>query len=252
MVLTKKRLFVFFAICLILISLNFSFVISQDDDSGKLEGGALGDVGELGEKAGGVFGEVDPETGLPKKLGDIAEKTGEIGGAVKAQDTSYLKQEWGKMLDKIPVIKSLHNFFTKISILFQILFGEPYSASFGLLFVIMMWLLFMAVIANIIEAQFGFSGMLSFLLGIGAAIIFAQIRFFRMILNTVDKIINSFESIWVRSVVWVIIVLILVLFYYLGRYLGKYLEASRIMKSQERAGMSEKKLGKFVKGIEKG
>ena len=48
----------------------------------------------------------------------------------------YLGREWKEILLKRKFVSAIDGFFTKISILFKILFGEPYSLSLPLFFVI--------------------------------------------------------------------------------------------------------------------
>src|SRR3989338_4755365 len=74
--------------------------------------------------------EIDEETCLPSTIKNISD----VGKKLTDEEAraGYLKQEWTKLILKNKVLAALNSFFTKISIVFRVLFGMPYSISLTL------------------------------------------------------------------------------------------------------------------------
>ena len=93
----------------------------------------------------------------------------------------YLGQNWQVMLLKNKVVASLDSFFTKISIIFVILFGMPYSLSITLLVIILLWIFFFFKFGEIFKDFSAFSEGTSWFIALGLTIILAQLQILKKI-----------------------------------------------------------------------
>lgn len=74
--------------------------------------------------------------GSGEKIIDTAQKTQD---AIDQGKTQFLGEQWKDFLLRSKVIKAFDTFFTKINILFVILFARSYSFSIELFFALLLW-----------------------------------------------------------------------------------------------------------------
>ena len=194
----------------------------------------------------GIGGNINPDTGLPIEL----EKIQEIGKNLTSKEISsnYLKQEWNKILLDNKYISSMDSFFTKISIIFRILFGIPYSLTLTLFFVIILWFAIFLSLPGIIENSTSLSSGVSWLISLGITIILAQIQVLNRIIVFLIKFISYPENSWLRLLVGILIFVGIIIFYYIEKYLSKYLEKKKKQKIENKTKQTQKKIEKFSEG----
>ena len=194
----------------------------------------------------GIGGNINPDTGLPIEL----EKIQEIGKNLTSKEISsnYLKQEWNKILLDNKYISSMDSFFTKISIIFRILFGIPYSLTLTLFFVIILWFAIFLSLPGIIENSTSLSSGVSWLISLGITIILAQIQVLNRIIVFLIKFISYPENSWLRLLVGILIFVGIIIFYYIEKYLSKYLEKKKKKKIENKTKQTQKKIEKFSEG----
>lgn len=172
---------------------------------------------------------------------------------LKNQSTwTYLGQRFQTSLLQNPVIAGIDGFFTKISIVFSVLFGMPYSLSITLLFVMALWFLVFVDGGNIIKNYSMFSALTSYGISFAFAVIFAQLKIFEVIVNFTGTLVFAQEAWWAR--VLLILVVILVLFFadQVSRYVGKYLKKKKEAKEKAETLAAGKEIQATAKGMEKG
>ena len=159
----------------------------------------------------------------------------------------YLQQEWKTMLLKNKFISSIDSFFTKVNLVFVVLFAENYSLiSLNLWLVIILWILFAVITMNALKAQMNLDLGIGFLIGVSISIIFAQLKIFHIIVTFVLKIAFAPELWYVRLIIWLFIFVGLFVIYYVSIILDKYLEKSRKENAEKETSHRQKKLEKFT------
>lgn len=215
----KKREVIF--LILILISLTIIFLTSITK----------------AEDITGIPGEINPETGLPE---GIPTSTEEVKN--KTQSTlDYLGQEWQKILLKNSIISTLDSFFTKISIIFVILFGQPYSLSLTLFIIILLWTYFLFMFAKIIGDLSAFSPATSKIISLSLVIIMAQIQIIKKITEFLMWFIFAKKSTWWNILITILIILVFIL---LSKYSSTLVE--KIKKGQEELEKEQEKADRKV------
>lgn len=190
---------------------------------------------------------------LPGGVEKIVEATEKISD--EDARSEYLKQEWKKILENSVFGKALlgiDSFLTKISIVFQVLFGEPYSRSLILLSVIILWGLIAVKVAEIIRGWGIVQGNVSYIIGIACSVILAQLQLLKRPVVFVFNFISSLASWWYKAGLIAIIIIAIVLVYYFLTDLSKFLKEKRKKQKEEKAETTQKEMKKVTKGLEKG
>ena len=158
-------------------------------------------------------GEVNPETGLPSEV----DKLKGLGENLTDKDKrEYLFQELKKELLKNKFIAVMDKFFTKISIVFTILFGEPYTLSGVLLIIIILWFYFFIKFSEIMHNYSAFSSGVAWVMGFAITVVAAQVQILRKIAEFFIWFTLYKEATWWRVLAWGILVVGMFLLYYLS------------------------------------
>lgn len=155
----------------------------------------------------------------------------------------YLKQQWEETISKNRVLGPIHNFFKKISVVFQILFAHPYEISLILFLTIILWFFLAVQASKIIESLDFVKSGIAFLMGLIVAIILAQIKFINLIVTFVLSISIKQESWWIRTIIIVIGLGFLAVIHVVSKMLTKYIQEKDKKKK-------EQKLEEKVKEVE--
>lgn len=176
----------------------------------------------------------------------------------KSQDTQYweekwdyLGNEWKSIFLKNPVVASFDSFFTKISIVFEVLFGVPYSLSLVLVGILFLWIFIFINLVPIINATGFFSKSLSYLVSFGLCIILAQFKTFEVIAILLGRLVFSPEYVWTRLIFLFILFLSFGLIAYLDRKLSRYIRLKRKLARERSAEISQKAITSFVDNFSK-
>jgi len=178
------------------------------------------------------------------KIEDVEEEIEDI----REGKWDYLGKEWKEILLKNKFVSTVDTFFAKISIVFVILFGEPYSLSLTLLFVIMLWFYFFFKFSEIFVDFSSFSSTTAIVIGGALTIILAQFNILRKIIEFFGWLVFSQESnIW-RFLIMLGIFLVLIGSYYFSSYLGDKFKKNKEKREKKEEEM-EKERAKADRGI---
>jgi len=170
----------------------------------------------------------DPLGGLEDSLDEQVEQFENVREGVdniKEQKWDYLGKEWKKILLSKPFFAAVDGILAKVSFIFIIFFGEPYSFSLSLLLIIILWFGFFIKLSELMSYSSTFSKSTSWIVGLGLTMILALTGFFRMIVDFFGWIALTFvENLWVRVIIYLGIVILFVVLSKISTVLGKALE----------------------------
>ena len=206
------------------------------------------------------LGEILLESGLlsEEQLQEGVEKVEDIKEKLEEGKWDYLGKEWKEILLKNKFVSVIDSFFTKISIVFKILFGEPYSLSLTLFLVIILWFYFFFKFSEIFTDYFNFSST-AIVIGAAFTVVLAQFQVLRKIIEFFGWLVLSSESnIW-RFLIMLGIFGIMILLYYLSSHFGDVYKKGKEKKEKSKEEMEKSRakvergiLHKLVKAIMKG
>lgn len=190
---------------------------------------------------------------LPKGSEQLAEKIANPEEIIEDAESKwdYLGKEWKNILLKNSIIKKIDSFFTKISFIFRILFGQTYSLSITLFFVVILWFFIFIFVGNILKSSGFIRGVPAYLIGLVPAIILAQLDIFRKIVVAVGTFVFSREAKWARITLAIVAIFVLILLFAVSEALSKYLEKRRKLTKEKEAELSQEKIKRFSEGLEK-
>ena len=194
----------------------------------------------------------DIAPGLPEELQQSPEELAEELKEKGETKWDYLSEQWQNIMLKNRFISALDSFFSKISIVFYFLFGQPYALSLTLLIVIILWIYFFFKFAEMFKNIALFSPGVSYLIGFGITVIVAQLQILRKIVEWFGWFIFTKDATWWRTLAVGIIVLSLILIYVLTTFLGKMVKEKREKLEKEKEKIERGVLHKTVEEIEKG
>ncbi len=187
--------------------------------------------------------------GLPSGLDKDPEELKEELKNKTQTKWDYLSNEWIKILKDKPLIKQIDSFFEKISILFRILFGMPYSFSITLLGIFFLWVFLALETGEIINKSGLIKGWSAYAGGFLFSILLAQLQILKIIVNFLGWLLFLEKPwYWDLSVI-LIIILAFVLLYFSSKTLSTYLEKRRKQKAEKETESNQKKIKKFTKGL---
>lgn len=224
----KKRLLILLLLFLIIC---FNFVILAQDN--------IVDVNQFEKNAADV----------EKNIEKIENYSGRIE---KISDWDYISQEWRRYLLQDSWINRINTFLTKFSIVFSVLFGEPYSFSLKLFFIIILWIYLFSKFSEILRDFSSFSSGTSWLIGFALTIIIAQLGAIKKIIQWLSWVILSSESTWIRVIVACLVVLALGLTYYFSSKFGKMFKSNREAMEKYKEKTDREVLHDTVEAFKKG
>jgi len=237
----KKRIFIpaiFFEtlinlillISLILININF-ILAHHEGITGEVVNEIPESVSELpGGKISGL-GDIDPNTGLPRKFSEFKEKADEF--KLREQNQSYLAKEWTKILagNKYfgPFLFYTDKFFSFLNPFWKITFSIDFSWSWAFFFHIFLWLTIIIIAYFPLKELFKNS-----LFGVIGGIIVASITgafgVLTWFVNILDVII---VKLWALTIFVIITILLLVLYAKLFKGFEEESEEEKLERAKE-------------------
>jgi hypothetical protein len=165
----------------------------------------------------------------------------------------YLGNEWKNILLKNKVIFALDSFFTKISIVFHILFAQPYSMSLILLGIIFLWLFVFLDSGNLIRA-WGIvgEGLFPYLASFVLAVAIAWTTAFENIIILLGRLAFAPEHWWTRTLTIVFIILGFVVLQYLSRLMSGLLKGRKEDLKKRATELAQNSIQKFAEKMGKG
>jgi hypothetical protein len=158
---------------------------------------------------------------------------------IKEGKWEYLGKEWKEMILKNKFFTAIDGFFTKISFVFKIFFGEFYSLSLSLVFVILLWFYFLFKFVEIFRDYSSFSNGVAIVLGLAFNIIFAQLQVLKKIVDFFGWLVFTQEAnIW-RFLILLGIFAGMIFSYYLTSHLGEVFKKSKAKTEKEKEKMEK-------------
>jgi hypothetical protein len=169
-------------------------------------------------------------------------------------------QKWGELLESLKqnflqneFVAGMNSFLTKISIVFLILFGENYSMSLFMFFVIVFWVFFLFQISGALRMTSIFSKGVSWIIAVGLTILLAQLKLYSALSTFLFN--NSFilnAEPWIGALVYVGIIILLVFLGTVNKLVEKKLEKNREKFEEERTKLERNVFHTYYEGIKKG
>jgi hypothetical protein len=202
-----------------------------------------------------VFAQINPASldGGLEKVEDAKEKIDEYSDVKRWEEKwDYLGTKGKEILLKNKFVSGADKIFTKISVVFLVLFGQPYSLSLVLFFVIVLWLFVFFNLGNILKS-WGIvgQGVLPF---VGALLLTVGLAWTKALVKIVSfagKLIFSPEYWWTRVIVGIFIIAGIVLLQFAFRYLSVFLAAKKLVAKAHATEVSQKLINKFAEKLGK-
>ena len=178
-------------------------------------------------------------------LEDTKENIEESVEEIKETKWDYLGEKWKSAFLKNKFVSVADGFFQKINFVFVVLFGENYSLSLTLFFIIVLWFSFFFKLSEVLTDYSTFSSIVATAIGFGLVIIMAQLKFFRVIVESFGWLIFSPEAWWLRLIIFVVIIFVVVFLYKLSSQIGDSFKKNR-EKTKEEMEKAEEKINRGV------
>lgn len=178
-------------------------------------------------------------------LEDTRENIEEGVENIKETKWDYLGEKWKAAFLKNKFISFVDGFFQKINFVFVVLFGENYSLSLILFFIIVLWFYFFFKLSEILTDYSAFSSSVATAIGFGLVIIMAQLKFFRIIVESFGWLVFSQEAWWIRLIIFIVIAFVMVFLYKLSSQIGDSFKKNR-KKTKEEMEKEEEKINRGI------
>ncbi|MBM3206886.1 MAG: hypothetical protein FJZ43_04680 [Candidatus Staskawiczbacteria bacterium] len=189
---------------------------------------------------------------------------GQIEGAVEGLENNVTKikeftekdkwefigLQWKEFLLKNKMIAGIDAFFTKINIVFVVLFARDWSISLEMFFVFMLWVF--TLISLYGYFSFFKSNLIRWLSCFAGVIILAQVRVFYYISFGLNKILLYKSSLWWRSLTFIVCTGLIVLYFMINKVISKKLEQIREKNLQLEKDLKVQKVEAFQEGLIEG
>ncbi len=192
------------------------------------------------------------ESSLDEGFSKLEKTTDKIGSFEEGEKWGYLGEEWRKIMLQNSFVSAADSFFKKISVVFLVLFGEPYSMSAGLFFLIAFWIYALIYFSEIMGLSGMFSPLTSKIIAFGMTIAAAQTGAFKRIIGWLGWIIFSQKASWVRFFIFIAIVIFLFFIYRFTSLVREALEAEKEEFEKEQEKINRSFLKSFVDAIMRG
>jgi len=129
-------------------------------------------------------------TGLPEGFqeGDLLD-VNKVTTFSNPQSWQNLSQEWKQKLLNSPAVAIVNSALSSVNFIFLFLFGEPYSFSLLLFFVIILWIFFLIQFNRVLKFSLFSEKKIGILIAFGLTIILAQLSLYRAISGFFVKLI---------------------------------------------------------------
>ena len=163
----------------------------------------------------------------------------------------FIGSKWKEFLLKDKTIAGIDAFFTKINIVFVVLFARDWSISLEMLFVFLLWLFTAISLYGYSNCFLIKSGFQRFLIALGLTIVLAQARLFYFISAGLIKVILYKPSPWWRSMSFILIIVGIVGYFVLNNSISRSLKKAREKRDKELLEEKVKKTEKFQENMVK-
>ena len=144
----------------------------------------------------------------------------------------FIGSQWKELLLKNKAVAGIDAFFTKINIVFVVLFAHDWDFSLGLLFVFLIWLFTLLSFVTYARLKFD-NGWTVFLVSLGATLVFAHARIFNYLSNGAVKVFLYKPSAGWRLLILAVEILALFAYLKLNQFISKNLKKAKEKRKKE-------------------
>lgn len=186
--------------------------------------------------------------GMPAQLQNPEETIQKLKNTTETS-WEYLSKEWQNILLKNTIVAKIDTLLKKIpEVVFMVLFSMPYSLTPSFLATIILWLYFALLIGDVLMGEFGAKAYIG---GFGAAIILAQVNFFKFIETFFIYLIFMKKAVWWNILITGIIIAVLAIIFMFSNKLSAYLDERKKKEKEKEADESRERTIAFEKAREK-
>lgn len=197
-----------------------------------------------------VFGQTGgAEDQIKETIGTIEKNISTAREFTEADKWNFLGAQWKEFLLKNKAIASVDSFFTKINIVFVILFARSWNISLEMFFIFLLWIFTLISLIGYTNIFLVKSNIQRFFVALALTIVLAQVKLFYYISVGLNKLILYKSSSWWKFTIFVVIIAGFFIYLILNKEIAKLIkennEKNKIMSLEEKT----KKLEKFKEGI---
>jgi len=161
----------------------------------------------------------------------------------------FIGSQWKEFLLKNKVIAGVDAFFTKINIVFVVLFAHDWTISLEMLFVFLLWIFTLLSLYGYANCFLIKSSFQRFLIALGLTIVLAQARLFYFISQGLIKVVLYKPSPWWKSLIFLCVIIGLIVYLFVNKAISKSLIKAREKRDKEIIEEKVKKVEKFQETI---
>lgn len=167
----------------------------------------------------------------------------------------YLKKEWASIIKNNSILGPIHTFLAENSgakLLEKILLNEYYTFSLVFIILFIIWLFSITIFSDLIKSSGIVKYPLSILLGLGFAIIFAQIGITKQIVLFLIGLIFSQAQWFMRWIVALLLFLAFAVGYYVNAIMAQKVQKKQWRSLVEKMGLKLKEWDLYKEGLKSG
>lgn len=196
-----------------------------------------------------ISGQNDETPGLDDVLGEGASDTADD---LSSGDTDFLLTKWKDLIMKNSFVLRLDAFFHKINGAFVFLFAQDYSFSLQMFFIVIIWFLTFFSLLGYAGAFLQNEGY-KLIVSLGATIILAWIKIFKVVSLWLVKIIfYKTDSGLFSFFTFLLIFVLLFVYIYINKMLAGKIKKDKEKEQQKLTQIKVETQGKFIEGVKKG
>lgn len=174
---------------------------------------------------------------------------------------NFIGEQWKEFLLKNKVIAGVDAAFTKVSIVFVVLFAKPWELSIEMLFVFMLWLFTVLSLQTFMLWLFVRFTFLFFFFekkwirvvgSILLTIAIAQTKIFNTLSAAIYKITFFKYGYWWKFFAFIACIVLIVIYFKLSKFLDKRIEAARKKIEEHEKELEVKGIKAYLEGLAKG
>jgi len=188
------------------------------------------------------------DSGLPPDIEKITTLGKNATNAISQpqnQNTSYLKQEWKKIILKNKYLGPVFSFVDKslefINPFFKIVLGVEYSLSWEFIFAIGIWLILFFILYPVIKAVFSANVLISIIATFAIVTLIGLGGVIKKAVDTLSFMINNVQIAWISLAVTFIILVMLIIS---GKLFGNWIKKGKEREKKEQESQDREVLHK--------
>ena len=167
----------------------------------------------------------------------------------------YLKKEWASIIKNYSILGPIHTFLAENSgakLLEKVLLNEYYTFSLVFIILFILWLFSITIFSDLIKSLGIVKYPLSLLLGLGFAIIFAQIGITKQIVLFLIGLIFSQAKWFMRWIIALLLFLAFAVIYYVNAIIAQKVQKQQWHSLIEKMGQKIKEWDLYKEGLKSG